>query len=148
MLKNSTLQLMHAAMDAANKGDLDTARRQLRDFDLAFAKERISSTEYERLTVLSAVGGIYEQIGERGTAIKYLQEACACAEKVAPATSATAGDYSTLAEMLANEGRLKDAVSALEAAIRHLKACGEWERYKDSYERFLTRLKADTAAAK
>ena len=136
---------MYSAMEAANTGDAETARQRLRAFEIAFARDGLSSTEYERLTVLSAVGGIYDQIGERELAIKYLQEACGCAEKVAPATAATAGDYSTLAEMLANQGHLKEAILALEAAIRHLKGAGEWERYKDSYERFLFRLRTDIA---
>jgi tetratricopeptide (TPR) repeat protein len=146
MLENNTLSLMHGAMEAANDGDYKSARRQLSEFDRAFSRERNAATEYEQLTVLSAVGGVYKQIGESDTAITYLQKACACAEKVAPGTSATAGDYSTLSEMLADRGRFKEAISALESAIRHLRACGEWERYKGSYERFLTRLKEDAAA--
>lgn len=132
MLNISTQSMMYAAMEAANKGDFDSARQRLRDFEKAFAPERTSATEYELLTVLSAVGSIYKQVGEPDRAITYLQAACACAEKLAPATAATAGDYSTLAEMLANQGRLKEAIFALEAAIRHLKACGEWGRYKDT----------------
>ena len=148
MLNTSTQSMMYAAMEAANKGDFDSARQRLQDFEKAFALERSSATEYELLTVLSAVGGIYKQVSERDRAITCLQAACACAEKVAPATAATAGDYSTLAELLANGGRLKEAISALEAAIRHLKACGKWRRYKDSYEQLLSRLKEDAAAGR
>lgn len=143
MLKMSTQSLMYGAMEAANSGNVVLARQRLNEFESAFSLDRQSASEYELLTALSAVGGIYEQIGERDTAITYLQGACACAEKVAPGTAASAGDYSTLAEMLANRGRLKEAITALESAIRHLKACGEWERYKESYERFLARLKED-----
>lgn len=146
MLKMSTQSLMYGAMEAANGGDFVLARQRLEEFEGAFSLDRQSASEYELLTVLSAVGGIYEQIGERDTAITYLQGACVCAEKVAPGTSATAGDYSTLAEILANRGRLKEAVTALESAIRHLKTCGEWEQYKESYGRFLARLKEDAAA--
>ena len=146
MLKMSTQSLMYAAMEAANNGDFVLARQRLHEFESAIPRDRQLMSEYELLTVLSAVGGVYEQVGERDKAITYLQGACACAEKVAPETAATAGDYSTLAEMLANRGRLKEAITAFESAIRHLKACGEWERYKESYERFLARLKEDAAA--
>lgn len=145
MLNLQTTSLMYSAMEAADKRDITKAKQFLREFEEAFARERETSTEYERLTVLSSVARIYLQVDDIDMAINYFQEVCACAEKVAPNTSATAGDYSTFAEILANSGRLKEAIVALEAAIRHLKGCGEWERYKDSYERLLVRLKKDAA---
>ena len=98
MLNLSTTELMYAAMNAAERGDLDSARQRLRDFERAYSNDR-SQSEYERLTVLSAIAGVYKRIGDRDSAIKCLQEACSCAESVAPNSAATAGDYSSLAEM-------------------------------------------------
>jgi hypothetical protein len=74
-------------------------------------------------------------------AIKYYQEACAGAEKIAPKTEATAGDYISLAELLARQGRFKEALAAAEAAKRHLQGCGKWNNYKHGYEQFLAEIK-------
>jgi tetratricopeptide (TPR) repeat protein len=138
---------MYSAMEAVEKSEFAKAKQLLREFEEKFARERQSSTEYERLTVLSAVGRIYAQIEDVDMAINYYQEACASAEKIAPNAEATGGDYLSLAELLSSQGRSKEAIVVAEAAKRHLKGSGKWKNYKENYEQFLAGLKKGDRAS-
>ena len=95
----------------------------------------------EEMEVLGNTATVYESIGMLDVAAERMTRLCQIAERNAPDTVQTAGDYSRLQLLLAEHGDTDDAIMALERSVEHLRAAGAYEQYAAGYESFFARLR-------
>lgn len=96
--------------------------------------------------MLAASAGLYARAGELEVAAMKFEDVCRHAERCDPDTTETAGDYSSLAEVLERLGRFREALKALDASARHLQGASVWERYRAGCEKRSADLRGRPAA--
>lgn len=142
MITETAIMKIYAdAMEAARLGDKIQA---LTLADRFAAKSLISfstASPTELLMIIAVVGLLYKSLEEWELVVLKMQDVCALAERFRPNSSETAGDYTHLATALENLGHYNKAISALEAAVRHLRGAGTLEEYAAYYNNKLSQLR-------
>jgi len=141
-----TMLHLQKANEAIEQGKREDALQHLNALDEAFAIESAGATPAERTMMLAASAGLYARAGELEVAVMKFEDVCRHAERCDPNTTETAGDYSSLAEVLERLGRLSEALKAWDASARHLQGAGVWDRYRAGYEKRSDDLRRRLAA--
>jgi|GEM_PF-6361307 len=143
MIDLETMQLLGAAVQAVQTEGTSPAEGLLL---IKLVERRIDElgegvTYQETMEVLGNAATVYEGLGMLDVAAERLTRLCGIAERTAPNTAETAGDYSRLAMLLERHGDIEDAILALERSAEHIKGAGLYERYAPGYEGALARLR-------
>lgn len=163
MTSDSPLKMFRCARTAAQEGRRDEALRHADAYSAAAVSQLLhtggfanvpgppspgpfaivdgDSPASSQLLIVAPIQNLYMAMGEWELAALKGADVCALAEASAPNTTATAGDYSLLADALERKGDPAGALHATETAVRHLKGAGAYDEYADSYERRLQKLR-------
>ena len=147
MIDPEAMQLLGAAVQSVQDEGRSPAEALIL---VKLAERRIDGlgdavTPDAMMEVLGLAATVYERIGMLDVAAQRLARLCQLAERHAPHTLQTAGDYSRLAVLLEKHGDAEDAILALERSVEHARAAGAYERYAAGYEAIFARLRSPDA---